>query len=231
MKKFTWSWIKEKAKTEATALALVRLSKEMECEPSRYAAVEKIYDWLDEQLVSSEYRKMVRDLEVRYHNQKAMGLQGGLIDTRSSKIRGGCATIEVKVKKTTKAKLSMKSEVCEGKVLLTLPLQTKSEANCFEHWTKKHQRHKIQQRTVASALRPLRDKIKLPCKILLTRIAPNKLDKHDNLPMSFKYIVDACCAIITGNYIAGKADSDERISIAYDQVESKSYGVTIQISF
>ena len=127
----------------------------------------------------------------------------------------GNTNVADKRKKTTRAKLSMKSEVCEGKVILTLPLQTKSEANCFEHWTKKHQRHKNQQRLVALALRPLRDKIKLPCNILFTRLAPNKLDKHDNLPMSFKYIVDACCAIITGNYKAGKADSDERISIAY----------------
>jgi hypothetical protein len=51
------------------------------------------------------------------------------------------------------------------------------------------------------------------------------LDKFDNLPMSFKYIVDAVCAIITGNYVAGKADSDERISISCDQVKSKVYGI------
>lgn len=160
-----------------------------------------------------------------------MPRQGALKDHQATNGGVGNTIIAGKRKKAAKAKLSMKSEVCEGKVFLTLPLQTKSEANCFEHWTKKHQRHKIQQRTVALALRPLRDKIKLPCKILLTRLAPHTLDKHDNLPMSFKYIVDACCAIITGNYQAGKADSDERISIAYDQVESKSYGVTIQISF
>lgn len=115
-------------------------------------------------------------------------------------------------------------------MILDLPLRTQSEANCFEHWTKKHKRHTLQQRTVALFLKPIRDKIKLPCNILFTRLAPNKLDKHDNLPMSFKYIVDACCAIITGNFQAGKADSDERISIAYDQIESKIYGVRITFS-
>jgi hypothetical protein len=125
----------------------------------------------------------------------------------------------------------MSSNFSDGKVNLDLPLQTVSEANCFEHWTKKHARHKNQQKIVALALKPLRDKIKLPCKILLIRLAPGKLDKFENLPMSFKYIVDAICAIITGNYVAGRADSDERISIACDQIESKLYGVRIEITF
>lgn len=135
------------------------------------------------------------------------------------------------VKSSTEAKLGMKTEVCEKRVVLTIPLRTKSEANCFEHWRLKHKRHKAQQSAVALALKPVRSKIQLPCKILLTRIAPNKLDKHDNLPMSFKYIVDACCAIITGNFTSGKADSDERISIAYDQIDSKSYGIRIEVSW
>lgn len=126
----------------------------------------------------------------------------------------------------------MKTEVSEGKVLIDLPLQTKSEANCFEPWQVKHGRHTQQQRTVALAMNPLRDKIQLPCKIMLTRFAPDSLDKFDNLPMSFKYIVDAICAIITGDYRPGHADSDSRIiSIACDQVKSKEYGIRIEITF
>lgn len=142
----------------------------------------------------------------------------------------GNIKVAVKRKKRVATKIKAKSEILDGKVILDLPLQTLSEANCFEHWTKKHKRHKLQQRTVALFLKPVRDKIKLPCKILFTRLAPNRLDKHDNLPMSFKYIVDAVCAIITGNFQAGKADSDERIFIAYDQLESKIYGVRITFS-
>ena len=34
----------------------------------------------------------------------------------------------------------------------------------------------------------------------VNRFAPNELDEFDNLPMSFKYIVDAICAIITGEH-------------------------------
>lgn len=113
---------------------------------------------------------------------------------------------------------------------IDLPIRIKSEANCFEHWTDKHKRHKLQQRTVALFLKPVREKVTLPCKILFTRMAPRELDKHDNLPMSMKYIVDAVCAIITGNYRAGKADSDARISISYGQVKSKNYGVRITFS-
>ena len=124
----------------------------------------------------------------------------------------------------------MKLEVSEGKILLDLPIQTKSEANCFEPWRLKHARHKQQQRIVAMALKPLRDKITLPCHVLLTRFAPVELDVFDNLPMSFKYIVDAVCAIITGNYIAGKADSDKRITIACCQIKSKEYGIRIEIT-
>lgn len=134
-------------------------------------------------------------------------------------------------KKRSVAKITMKSEVYKGRVVLDLPLQTKSEANCFEPWQVKHGRHKDQQKVVALGLQPLRDHISLPCKIMLTRFAPDELDVFDNLPMSFKYIVDAVCAIITGEYRAGKADSDKRISIACDQVKSAAYGVRIEITF
>lgn len=128
-------------------------------------------------------------------------------------------------------RIAMKSEVLEGKIILDLPIQTTSEANCFESWRFKHGRHKAQQRTVALALNPLRAKIQLPCKVQLTRFAPHELDAFDNLPMSFKYIVDAICAIITGNYVAGKADSDKRISISCGQEKSKEYGIRIEINW
>lgn len=134
-------------------------------------------------------------------------------------------------KKRTVAKINMKSEILDGSVLVDLPIQTVSEANCFEPWQKKHRRHREQQRIVALALKPLRDKIKLPCRIMLTRFAPDSLDAFDNLPMSFKYIVDAVCAIVTGDYRAGKADGDKRISIGCTQVKSSEYGVRIEVSF
>ena len=125
----------------------------------------------------------------------------------------------------------MKSEIGEGFALLTLPIRTVSEANCSEHWTKKHKRHRLQQKALTLALNPIKRQIKLPCHIEMVRYAPRKLDKHDNLPISMKYILDSCCAILTGDFRPGRADDDERISISYDQVISKEYGVKIKFSF
>lgn len=140
--------------------------------------------------------------------------------------------IATKPKNSTAVKLEPKYSICEGSVSITLPLRTVSEANCSEHWRLKHKRHKNQQALMALTFKPVKDKIALPCAILLTRIAPNKLNKHDNLPMSFKYIVDAVCAILTGDYRPGRADDDEdRISIAYDQIKSEEYGIKIDITF
>ena len=139
--------------------------------------------------------------------------------------------IALSKKKSLKSKLEVKSEIEDGRVVLTLPIRTVSEANNTDHWHIKASRHRDQKKAIAIALTPFRDKIHLPCKIFLTRFATKKLDKHDNLPMSFKYIVDAICSILTGNYVAGQADSDERISIAYDQLTSKEFGIKIEITF
>lgn len=138
-------------------------------------------------------------------------------------------SIQTKEKKSLESKIKLSGEIIDGGVVLTLPLRTISEANNFEHWTKSHKRHKIQQKTVALALNPIKCEVRLPCHIKLVRYAQKKLDKHDNLPMSFKYIVDACCAIITGEKRAGKADDNEQISISYDQVQSKEYYVKIYL--
>ena len=54
----------------------------------------------------------------------------------------------------------MKSEFSEKKVIVDLPLQTVSEANCFEPWQVKHGRHKTTSGKVALGLNPIwRDKI------------------------------------------------------------------------
>jgi len=164
-------------------------------------------------------------------NRNLNGLNSQSNGVPSSQKGSGNTKVPVKKKKRTAAKIKAKSEVSLGKVLLELPLQTKSEANCFEPWRLKHARHKAQQKCVALALNPLREHLKLPCRITLTRFAPHELDAFDNLPMSFKYIADAICAIITGEFRPGKADSDKRIFIACDQIKSKEYGIRIEITF
>ena len=128
-------------------------------------------------------------------------------------------------------KIPLKIEETTNSIIIDLPIQTKSEANISEHWTKKSKRHRVQRQTIALALNPLKEKIKLPCKVHLTRLAPRKLDAFENLPMSFKYIVDAICSILTGNYVHGRADSDPRISRSCDQTVSPVYGIRILITF
>ena len=136
-----------------------------------------------------------------------------------------------KKKKRFVPKINFNLSVCDGKITLDLPLQTVSEANCFEHWTKKHRRHNEQKVMISRFLSPHHDKIKFPCKVLLTRFAPDKLDEFENLPMSFKYVVDAVCAIITQDFRPGRADSDKRITLSCNQIESKEYGIRIEITF
>jgi len=153
--------------------------------------------------------------------------KGGRIDQNglsNTKVAG-------RKKKSLEPLINSKSEICDGKVVIDLPLKTVSEANCFEHWTTKHARHKAQQKMVSNFLRGCRHLIKLPCRIMLTRFAPDELDSFENLPMSFKYIVDAVCSIITGDYRPGRADGDKRISLDCDQIKSKEYGVRIEISY
>jgi hypothetical protein len=128
------------------------------------------------------------------------------------------------------AKFEFSSKSGPGWVEFTLPMRTVTEANCFEHWTKKHKRHRIQQKSIGLILSPVKRQIKLPCHIELTRYAPKTLDKYDNLPMSFKYILDACCAIIKNDFRPGRADDDERFTVSYNQMKSKNYGIKITIT-
>ncbi len=156
---------------------------------------------------------------------KSMGLKPSRIDQKGS---SNTKVVGNKIKRL-KPTINAFSAIDLNYIAIGLPLVTVSEANSSEAWPKKHKRHRLQGKTVALFLNPHRDKLKLPCEIKITRFAPRKLDKHDNLPMSVKYIVDAICAIITGDFRPGRADDEERISISYDQVLSKEYGVILEI--
>lgn len=104
-----------------------------------------------------------------------------------------------------------------------LPLETVSEGNCSEHWTKKAKRHKSHDKWLLYAFS--NDNIRLlensKIKIRWIRVASRFLDKHDNLPMSFKYCVDCLCGLLVPGKARGQADSDERIIWGYDQITPK----------
>jgi hypothetical protein len=131
-----------------------------------------------------------------------------------------------------------------GYLEIAIPILTVSEANGgqrkrtfqngrvvykSEHWTDKHKRHKEQKNAIFLMLSPLKDQISLPCKVTLTRYAPKELDKHDNLPYALKWILDAVCSVITGDYRPGRADANKQISVTYDQVPCRDYGLIIRI--
>jgi hypothetical protein len=156
--------------------------------------------------------------------------------------RGATITPEKKVRRK-KAPLKENSEIelefgvklfpdpSPKMITLTLPIRTVSEANCTEPWQKRHKRHKLQKKTIFFELLPYKYLISTPCTITLIRYAPKELDKHDNLPMSFKYLLDGLAAEISGDYRPGRADSSNNFTIHYDQVKSKAYGVKIIIEF
>lgn len=133
-----------------------------------------------------------------------------------------------KKKRPVQPKIDAKTEIIGDRVIVHMPMITVSEANCFEHWTKKSDRHKMQRRVVASLINPVKDKIKLPCEIRFTRIAPRSLDCWDNLPMSVKYVLDAVCAVITGDFRPGRADDTDQITVSYAQKKSEKYGVIVE---
>lgn len=109
---------------------------------------------------------------------------------------------------------------------IILPIRTVSEANVSEHWSKKSARHKLQKKIVK--LRAYSIPKTLPIHIKFTRISPRKLDAHDNLRCSMKWILDEVCAQITGNSVAGRADDDHRITFEYDQVSGSPSTVKVE---
>ncbi len=111
-------------------------------------------------------------------------------------------------------------------------METVSEANNFEHWGAKNKRHKKQKTIVFWEIIQIKRFVKLPCKLHFVRLAPGLLDKFDNLPMSMKYVCDAVCAELTGDYRPGRADSsDQFLDITCSQEKTPYYGVRVEISF
>jgi len=106
-----------------------------------------------------------------------------------------------------------------------------SESNCNQNYWKKSARHKVQKSNTKAYFLKERPKIDLPCIIRLTRIAPRSLDSHDNLPTSFKWIVDSLADCIIPGLKAGRADDCKQINWIYNQEKGKpkEYAVRIEI--
>ncbi len=113
-----------------------------------------------------------------------------------------------------------------------IPLKICNEANSSEHWTKKSKRHKDQKKQISIIWMIKKPpEIPLPCHVILTRIAPRKLDVNDNLPISFKWVYDSICEHIIPGLAIGRADGDDRITVGYKQEKGKvrEYAIIIEI--
>jgi hypothetical protein len=119
----------------------------------------------------------------------------------------------------------------DRQITLILDIKAANEANHAEPWRKRHARHKGQKKAIFVAMLGYKEIIKLPCILRFTRFAPKSMDSWDNLPMSFKWILDSCCAEIIGDHRPGLADSNKGFTFQYDQVKSKKYYVKIEISW
>lgn len=115
----------------------------------------------------------------------------------------------------------------------TIQVKTISEANVSEHWTRRHQRSKLQKRQIKAYLEAFHhgQQVKLPCKVRITRVGKKRMDS-DNLAISMKYIRDALAEWIVdreGQLATGKADETDKLTWIYDQEIGKNYEVKIQI--
>ena len=109
-------------------------------------------------------------------------------------------------------------------MIVTMPIHTVSELNQREHWTVRVHRRRAQRAAVVLLLP--KDRPPLPVTVTLTRIAPRKIDKHDNYRSCFKAIVDEIA------HIYGVKDDDPRITWEYgeqERGEPKEYAVRIEI--
>lgn len=102
-----------------------------------------------------------------------------------------------------------------------------SEANNYDHWTKKAKRKKDQQlRTFAAMRNALAGhKIRLPCTVKLIRVGPKKLDSG-NIEVTFK----ACQDEIARQLRVDDGDAT-KVTWVYDQEPcgKRRYSVRVEI--
>lgn len=114
-----------------------------------------------------------------------------------------------------------------------LPIETASEANSTEHWTKKSKRHRLHDKWILYEYNksPFELKPNDKIKVKWIRVAVRKLDEGDNLPMAFKYARDFLASKLVPGKTRGQADSDPRITWEYDQVSPKDAQQLLNFKF
>ena len=113
---------------------------------------------------------------------------------------------------------------------VTVPVETVSELNRRDHWSKKYRRAKQQKEITTLFLRASRfdkSELKSPFVVRMTRVAPGQIKDSDNLASATKAIRDA-----VANFL-GVDDSDlsevSDVSWIVRQERGPSYALRIEI--
>lgn len=109
-----------------------------------------------------------------------------------------------------------------------VPIKIISEGNNADHWRKKNKRKKEIQRAIYFIAKGT--KIKPPCIVTLTRIAPRKLDSEDNLRTALKSAKDAVADILHPGLAPGRADGLGDIEWRFDQIKGDVRQYALKIS-
>lgn len=98
-------------------------------------------------------------------------------------------------------------------IVVTVPIRIESLNKTYsEHWRTRSKRNTSHRAAVWFSLKAAKAAHDLaPCVVTLTRIAPRRVDAHENLRAGFKSAVDAVADWI------GLDDADERIEWRYAQ--------------
>lgn len=108
---------------------------------------------------------------------------------------------------------------------IPMPVHVVTEGNMHEHWRSRYTRRKAQQLRTTAFLEAWRHSGNPwpapPLTITLTCLGPRRLDAHDNLPMSFKAVVDAIAKWLRID------DGDERLTWQYAQEHSKQHSIRV----
>lgn len=110
------------------------------------------------------------------------------------------------------------------RVCVELPIKLPSIANLREHWAVRARRAKAHRR--AALVVPVQN-VRLPCVVILTRIAPRALD-GDNLQRAFKSLRDGIADRL------GVDDGDPAVTWQYAQTRSdrpKHYACMVEIAW
>lgn len=108
-----------------------------------------------------------------------------------------------------------------------LPIETVSEMNRQEHWSKRAKRFKKQKKRIALAFLEEPLKLKLPVHIRIIRYSSQTMDA-DNVNAALKGVRDAMADQILPGFLPGRADSDPRITWEYEQEKGKNGFLRIQ---